>query len=227
MTRWLLLPGMGADTRLFDGLRPPLDFTVPRWPAHEPGDTLQSFSARLAASLGEDPDVVGGSSFGGMVALEVAALVRPKAAVLIGSCRGPQAIAPALRIVGRLGRRLPLGACRPRRWSFGLVQAWLGARTEAQERLLFDMASCTSADFLRWAIHAALAWHPTPLDVPVFHVHGDRDRIIPLDRVQPTRVVAGAGHVLALTHAAEVAAFLDDVFRRLAPPDQPAPEHPR
>ena len=46
------------------------------------------------------------------------------------------------------------------------------------------------------------------LPVPVVHVHGDRDRVIPLARVAPDHVIAGAGHLLTLTHAAAVNALL-------------------
>ncbi|HEX6096779.1 MAG TPA: hypothetical protein VF432_10685 [Thermoanaerobaculia bacterium] len=44
--------------------------------------------------------------------------------------------------------------------------------------------------------------------VPVHHVHGERDRLIPLHRVRPDRVVAAAGHLLNVTHGAEVNDFI-------------------
>jgi hypothetical protein len=35
--------------------------------------------------------------------------------------------------------------------------------------------------------------------MPIYHVHGDRDRLIPVRRVNPDHVIAGAGHLLNLT----------------------------
>lgn len=44
--------------------------------------------------------------------------------------------------------------------------------------------------------------------MPIYHVHGDRDRLIPVHRVAPDRVIAGAGHLLNLTHADAVNEFI-------------------
>jgi pimeloyl-ACP methyl ester carboxylesterase len=78
------------------------------------------------------------------------------------------------------------------------------------------MAAAVPASFLKWACGAVLSWQPTPSTVPVFHIHGDRDRLIPIDRVRPTDVVAGGGHLVSLTHPAEVTAFLRRVAEAVA-----------
>ena len=44
--------------------------------------------------------------------------------------------------------------------------------------------------------------------MPIHHVHGDRDRLIPLSRVTPDHVIRGAGHLLNLTHADAVNDFI-------------------
>lgn len=45
----------------------------------------------------------------------------------------------------------------------------------------------------------------------VHHIHGDRDRVIPIGLVQPDHVIAGAGHLLTMTHADEVNSILSDL----------------
>jgi pimeloyl-ACP methyl ester carboxylesterase len=50
------------------------------------------------------------------------------------------------------------------------------------------------------------------VDVPVHHVHGSRDRLIPLRRVRADRVVEGAGHLLTLTHPDAVSRFLIEIM---------------
>ena len=44
--------------------------------------------------------------------------------------------------------------------------------------------------------------------MPIHHVHGDRDHLIPIHRVKPDRVIAGAGHLLNVTHADAVNDFI-------------------
>jgi pimeloyl-ACP methyl ester carboxylesterase len=40
--------------------------------------------------------------------------------------------------------------------------------------------------------------------MPVHHIHGDRDRVIPIGLVKADHVIAGAGHLLTMTHADQV-----------------------
>ena len=47
----------------------------------------------------------------------------------------------------------------------------------------------------------------------VHHIHGDRDRMMPLRRVRPDHVVRGGGHLINLTHADEVNAYMAEKIR--------------
>ena len=66
----ILLPGLGADERLFVSQRDVWpDLVVPRWLRPELGEDLARYAARLAEQLlVSRPLVLGGCSFGGMVA---------------------------------------------------------------------------------------------------------------------------------------------------------------
>ena len=87
-----------------------------------------------------------------------------------------------------------------------------------QERQLFwATAAATPAAFLKWGIEAILSWPPTPVSAPVYHIHGRDDRLIPARLVEADRVVPGGGHLLTLTHPAEVNAFLMDVIGEAKP----------
>lgn len=71
------------------------------------------------------------------------------------------------------------------------------------------MLASTPLPFVRWACRAIIEWPGVAeVPMPVRHIHGDRDRIIPLHRVNADRVVAGAGHLLTLTHPDAVNDFL-------------------
>lgn len=103
---------------------------------------------------------------------------------------------------------LPASSFNPRRWSLPFVLPKFGRLTSEQRELSRSMASRTPASFLKWGIEAILSWRPTPVTVPVYHIHGSHDRLIPLRLVRPDRVVPGGGHLLTLTHPQEVTTFL-------------------
>ena len=212
----MLLPGLGADARLFAAQAAVLDVVVPPWPEPRVGESLQTFAARIVARLPEPPEVLGGASFGGMVALEMAALLRPRAVVLVGSCTNPSAVATHLRVVGRAAMGLPAQVFRPRRWTIPIVLPKFGKLSPAQRDLFWSMAAQVPSSFFKWGCSAILSWQPSPVLAPVHHIHGDSDQIIPLNRVKPTQVVPGGGHLLSLSHPAEVTSFIEAAVRSAA-----------
>lgn len=210
----VLLPGLGADGRLFGPQQAVVpDLHVPRWPEPRTKESLAEFAARMADAVPRSECLyLGGSSFGGMVALELAALLRPKGVFLIGSCTSPSSIAPLAPYVRLFAAALPVSFFHPRRWSLPFVLSQFGRLTSEQRELFWCMASMTPASFLKWGVEAILSWSPTPVDVRVHQIHGSNDRLIPLRLVKPHRVVPGGGHLLTLTHPQEVNNFLAETL---------------
>ena len=207
--RTIMLPGLGADARLFEPQRAVLPrLEVPPWLPHVEDETLADYGRRMAATVDPtEPFYLGGASFGGMVAQEMARHLRPRAIFLIASCRHGEAIAGHLKYFVRFADLFP-----ERVFEAGLSQAFaskFGTLSAQQESLLGDMFAGVSARFVRWGIAAITAWPGAgPLAAPVFHIHGSDDEWIPRKSVQPDQVIPGGGHLINLTHAAEVNAFL-------------------
>ena len=88
----VFLPGLGADGRLFTSQREVFpDLLTPPWPPPAPDESLPGYAVRLAGTLPlARPLVLGGCSFGGMVACEMARILKPDALVLMGSVSRPQ-----------------------------------------------------------------------------------------------------------------------------------------
>jgi hypothetical protein len=83
----ILIPGVGADERIFRAQRARfLNLRIPAWIKPHPGETLIGYARRFAKMI--DPGrscFIGGASFGGIVALEMAAHINARAVFLIGS----------------------------------------------------------------------------------------------------------------------------------------------
>jgi thioesterase domain-containing protein len=100
----ILLSGMGADERVFAlQQRAFPNLIVPRWISPLEDETLTSFAARLARQIDPGgPCFMGGASFGGFVALEMARHLQAKACFLIGSVRSPAELPRRIRILRTL-----------------------------------------------------------------------------------------------------------------------------
>lgn len=212
MTRLLLLPGIGADRRLFEAQRSfAVEVEVLEWIAPAaPDEPLVEYAKRLAATIDTArPFVIGGVSFGGMMALELARLVRPRAVILIGSCRSPALLPRHYRLLAMLAQYLPAAAFRSRLSRSRSVASRFGLRTREQRQLFADMLRATPPSFVKWACRAIFGWAgAAALDVPIHQIHGARDRVIPLSSASPDAVVPDAGHLLNVTHPEAVNAFI-------------------
>jgi pimeloyl-ACP methyl ester carboxylesterase len=206
----LLLPGLGADQRLFGPQRqsfPGLE--VPAWIEPRPKEPLGDYAERWAAQLQPSrPFLLGGVSLGGMVAWELARHLKPEALVLIATCRTPRSISPLCRMCGVLGGVIPVTLIEQTKRLAPLTAGRLaGGRQYAD--VCLQMYRDSDPRFMRWAARAVHRWQPSPsVACPVFQVHGEKDRIIPVSRVAPDLVVPGGGHLINLTHAEVVNRFI-------------------
>jgi pimeloyl-ACP methyl ester carboxylesterase len=206
----VLLPGLGADHRLFDSQREAFpDLEVPPWIEPRPREPLADYAQRLAHTLRPSrPLVLGGVSLGGMVAWELARHLNPAALVLIATCRAPRSISPWFRLFAALGGRMPemlVQATKP----FSVLTAGRLSGAGPHASLCLRMYRDSNPRFVRWAAGAVVDWKPCPsVACPVFQIHGACDRIIPSRRVSADLVVPAGGHLINITHAPLVNRFI-------------------
>ncbi|MFO0824885.1 MAG: alpha/beta hydrolase [Gemmataceae bacterium] len=211
----LLLPGMAADARIFqDQLARFPNLRVPSWIPRHPNESLREYAKRFAHAIDPgEPCIVGGASFGGIVALEVAAHLQAVACVLIGSIRSPaelswrwRAMRPlaflgpeGLRIAATITRHIP---------GFGR------ATMRRMERL-----SRPEAEFVRWAMCAVLRWQPSPAmqRVPIFQIHGEFDNTLPVRNSRADLIIPGGSHALSLFNPSAVNMYLERVLETFSP----------
>ena len=219
--RLVLLSGLAADARIFVPQKLMfLRLHCPPWLTPDRSETIGDYARRLAETLDGEPCIVGGASFGGIVALHLAEHVNAEAVILIGSIKSPSQlpryarwsrpfrfVVPfiPIRLLQFVARPFTLQAmrrCAP--FAYGLVSQFRDS----------DPA------VFKWSLSRILDWSTTPtVSCPVYHLHGDRDWTLPLRHTDPDEIVTGGGHVLSLTHPGEVNAYIEKVLNqpKLAP----------
>jgi pimeloyl-ACP methyl ester carboxylesterase len=213
----ILLSGLAADASVFTPQRLAFpQLIVPPWIKPEPHETLSAYAARLAEQVRPaGPCVLGGASFGGMVALEMARFLQPQALLLIGSVRGPQELPRRVRIWQRFRSAIPFLPIAPLQWSAGsanVARRWLPHLAGVARQF-----SEADEQVFRWSLDQLLAWKTAPVvDCPIYQIHGDCDRVLPISRTRPDTTIRGGGHVISLTHAREVNDFIRQCLQRHA-----------
>lgn len=204
MKGWFLLPGMGANPSMYDSLRPELDFEINfiGWPKYKNEKTYSEAATRVIEENGiEDGDIVGGSSLGGMVAVEIAYQRKLRAIVLIGSAIS------SVEVQGILSHLAPLSAITP----ISLIQLLVGKH----ENIITTMFAEADSEFIRAMCQYLPKWSGASASAtPLFRIHGQKDYVIPCPKVG-CKIIAKAGHLLSITHPKECGKYLNEINQQL------------
>ncbi len=208
-----LIPGLGADGRVFQRLQPLLNGEtelLPWLPPESDDETLPHYAARMAARI--PPAATGllvGVSFGGVVGLEINRLRPGLRTVLVSSVPDADSLPPLLRLVRATGvyRLFPPQWLKlfPRagQWYFGVKG---GAEYRLFKRILRDM----EPRYTRWAIARLLHWDSTQVGRSI-QILGTRDRVFPPGPTPVEYLIKGGGHFMVLSHAPEIARILNEL----------------
>lgn len=214
-----MLPGMAADWRMFrHQLAAFPQAFVPTYIPAQPRESMGHYAARLAASLALDgPCIVVGGSFGGMLALELIQHLDARACVLISSVHGPDELPRRARMLTPIGLGCPKLGFRVLKAIAWLMKNAAGPHlSDATIDVLDQLIDCDT-DWFAWTCYTILTWQPpaTPR-VPLYHMHGDKDFVLPMANTQPDAVIEGCGHLTTLQRPEEVNALLRRWLETLA-----------
>lgn len=208
--RILLLSGMGADESiLWHAQKSIPGLEVVAWRTPRTGESLEDYTWRLTQELGlgSEPVILGGVSFGGVVALEWTRHVSALGCILIGSLRQPEHLPLWVRPLRHWSPRwMPIRTLTQLGAPASRLLSWIGWKRWGQ---LAGLASHSEPELLRWSIDMLLQWRGVALDVPIGQIHGDRDSVLPCYADVCDQTVAGGGHVISLSHPAEVTRFIE------------------
>ena len=228
----VLIPGLGSDAALYEPQRRALGdrLVVPPWISPlDDRETLDSYARRLAEVIRGDPRVVkpffvGGISFGGMLAAEIAECCSEDVAglILIGGCTDQSEIPGIFRLLALAGQHVPTGLAMPltRRLAPAVISWWQGLSPEDGD-LFASVYGRGNIGLLKWGADAMRRWESAiVVNAPVYRAHGRRDDVIPIPehKMEPGRdlVVPDARHLISLTHAEAVNRWLLEVMDGVA-----------
>jgi pimeloyl-ACP methyl ester carboxylesterase len=210
------ISGMGADHRAFSFITLPKGYNAVyiHWTAPHKKEKLADYALRLASQIDiSTPFILVGLSMGGMMAAEIAKKFPPICTILISSIPVAAQLPPYYRWAGRLHAtnlispslmKVLKAAAR-----FKQALTW---RPSPASQLTCDMLQEVDNDFLRWSMIAVLEWSNSRPPHPLHHIHGTKDRTLPIRFTHPTHVVPKAGHILVMSHPEAVNTFLEEVL---------------
>ncbi|WP_312193210.1 alpha/beta hydrolase [Sphingobacterium sp.] len=211
-TKIYIISGLGVDQRVFSKINfGSLDIEYLDWItpiSHEP---LAIYAKRLSSKITVKQPILIGLSFGGMIAIEIAKTIPIKKIILLASAKGRHEFPIRYRLASwlRINQLVPNSFFK---WHNFLSDYFFGISSEEDSQLLKQILQDTNPVFMAWAIHQILHWKNRFIPGNLIHIHGDKDRIIPIKRLKTSIVIKGAGHFMTVTHSQEVEKLLEEML---------------
>jgi len=209
--RLILFPGLAADERMYvqySGL--PVTLVTPRLLIPQLGETMVSYACRHAQWLciGEN-DIVGGCSFGSMVASEICRQRETRALVLLSGALSSGALVASSHQLHRFVHYLPFRLIRRVLTSTFFLRKVFGEAELEDVALGREMIVDTPRELLLRGSALATGYRPDKvIGCEIFSLHGGQDNVINPPSLDQGEILASAGHGMVVSHAGEVSEFL-------------------
>lgn len=199
-----LFSGLGADKRAYQYL----DFSGHsvnhiEWVPPLKKESIELYAKRLAAEIKSEQPILIGLSFGGLMAIEVSKHIETHKVILISSVKTKMELPTYYKLIGGLG----LYKLMPRRrlTQPDKVMYWLfGLKRTLHKKLLADIMNDSDTDFVKWAINKMTKWNNEFIPNNVIHIHGSKDRIFPIEKIQADIVINDGGHFMTVDKSEEL-----------------------
>lgn len=212
MHKIYLIPGLGADQRVFQKLKLQGSCENVAWIRPDPRESLSSYCRRLIEENNiQKGQVIIGVSFGGIIAMEVARQRKASQTIIISSVKSLKEMPSLFRLVGLLGlhKILPYTLFKK---PFFILRYAFGPVSGSDYTLLKDIVRRTDLHFLKWAITSIVTWKPEEKAPNLVHIHGTKDRIFSAASLTDYLPIKGGGHFMVLNKAEEISRLIKEVM---------------
>ena len=208
------ISGLGADRRAFERLHLSHKFTIHYldWIPPLKNESLNDYARRLALPINQSaPFCLVGLSMGGMIASAMTTFLQPYKTILISSIGCNKEFPPLLRFA-RLTRAYKLIPEYVLRHPNAVAYRMFGAKTKNEKTLMHHLILNSDPHFIKWAMGAIVHWQDCERPKSIFHIHGSKDKILPLKYTKPDVVVEKGSHFMVWTKAGEVSRILEQAL---------------
>ncbi len=214
-----LISGLGADSSVWRNLQFHKEDVVYYLDWIQPilSESLRSYALRLATAINtEQPFNLIGLSFGGMLAVEIAAELHPLKTILISSVSSRQELPWYYLAAGKIGLTKLIPSKTPKK-SIALVSPFFGAESAIDRDVFQELIERSDPVFSKWAIEAILQWDRMEAPDGLIRIHGTRDNVLPLRKRKADYLIKDGGHFMVFNRAMEISGILEEIDISITP----------
>tara|TARA_A100001011_G_scaffold393787_2_gene484548 strand:+ start:10037 stop:10708 length:672 start_codon:yes stop_codon:yes gene_type:complete len=197
-----LMPGMAANSLIFEGLDLPENFVIHylEWLLPKEKESLNSYCKRLSADIKGSNIILIGVSFGGIIVQEISKIISVKKTIIISSVKTKN----ELPFMMTIGKSTGLYKYVPVNWIDNvesLAKFVFGPSIKKKIGLYRKYLSVRDEHYLRWCIDKIINWDNVKVPKNLIHIHGSLDLVFPSVYISNAILVKNATHTMILTKA--------------------------
>ena len=209
-----LIPGQGADHRLFNNLSLPNNYRVThiKYITPEKGTSLPEYARFLTKQIDTtEKFILIGVSLGGMLATEMSTFISPEKVILISSAKHRNELPGSYKFQ----QKFPLyKIVSPRMSKLGarILQPIFEPDRRHEKEIFKNMLKDKDPDFLRRTIEMIMTWEREISPENIVHIHGKKDNTVPIRNVKYDYLVAKGSHMMTLTRGEEISELISTIL---------------
>ena len=212
MNKIYIFSGLGIDKRVFDKIDfGKLNPEFIEWIEPLKNEPLSEYCKRISQKINVENPTIIGLSFGGIVAVEIAKIIKTEKVILIASAKTKSELPLLYRIAGKLKINMLIPATILKQQNF-LTNWFFGVKSDEDKKLLGKILEDTNLNFLKWAINEIANWKNEQKALNCIHIHGNKDKIIPIKNVEVDFVIKNGGHFMTVNKPKELEKILKNAF---------------
>ena len=200
LNRIIFFPAYGTDKSIYEGIKVEkfpnceilkLDFDTPKIE-----DSLEDYANYYVRKLNiSHEDILIGTSFGGVLAIEINKIVSTKKTIIISSIKNTKEKPFLFQLISSFNL-FPLA--RPQVMKFGLdVIAPLYGKNVKEFKWFRKVFKASDPIFLEWALREIVLWKNDFVPDELIHIHGTLDPLFPSYKLRNVEhIIKGGNHAM-------------------------------
>jgi pimeloyl-ACP methyl ester carboxylesterase len=206
---------MGVDARLFKNIKPEgCRIHHIKWLTPLPDESLSSYASRLSEQIDtSQPFALIGVSFGGMNCVEIAKKLNPVKTFIISSCKQSSELPLKITfwrgfsLYRKLSDELYVKGAM-------IVKKQFGVQSKEQQSKFLEMLKSAPEHYFSGAVHCIMTWRNTIVPPSLIHIHGTKDRVLPLRKIIPHYKIKGGTHFMVVDKAEEINRIIQEELKK-------------
>ena len=206
------ISGFGADERVFSKLDFGEHFVhFNSWLNPLKKESIAAYAKRMSEKIQHENPILTGLSFGGIMSIEIAKIIKTQKVILISSVKSFHEIPLWMRLAGKskLNKFFPLESFR----IFEPIQNYnLGIENSDELKLVREYRRSIGQQYTDWAIHQILHWKNEWQPENLAHIHGGKDHIFPIKNIKADYIIPDGGHFMIMNRAEKINGILKELL---------------